>query len=83
MTEQRTIQVDRLHRLHNDGSRWAIQKLTKDGWNLLTSWTGDRRSVFARLESLEIFPSREAEQALAAIPESTGFRDRTPTKDVA
>lgn len=74
---QITIELDRLHRAVRSGDRWAIQKRLPDGQlDTLEAWAGGRRSLFHHCEKLGISPSREAEAALASLPESTGFRDR-------
>ena len=72
-----TIELDRVHRAVRSGDKWAILKRAPDGTHdPIAGWSGGRRSLFHRCEALGIVPSREAEERLARVPESTGFRDR-------
>lgn len=77
MTEL-TIEIDRKHQAVRSGERWALRQKQSDGiWDTIEFWQGGRRSLFQRLEELHIVPTREAEAALALIPESDGFKERT------
>lgn len=77
MTEIR-IELDRKHDVIRSGERWAVRRRNPDGnYDLLEAWNGSRRSLMRFLEANGIVPSREAERRLAAIPESTRFRERT------
>ncbi len=72
-----TIEIDRVHRAVRSGDRWALMKRQPDGsHDSIAVWSGGRRSLFHRLEELGIVPSREAEERLSQLPESTGWRDR-------
>lgn len=76
-TEQ-TFVLNLKTRAHRSGNRWAIQKLQTDGsWDMTVHWNGGRRSLLAWCEANDVHPSRDAEAALALLPESTGFRERT------
>jgi len=71
------VDLDRVHFALRSGDRWAVCKRLPDGSSdTLVAWSGGRRGLFNRLEELGIVPSREAEERLAQLPESTGFRDR-------
>ena len=75
-TEQ-SIQIDAKTRAHRSGNRWAVQRRLPDGsWDMAKTWTGGRRSLLLYLEGEDIHPSRDAEAALAQIPESQGFKER-------
>ena len=73
------IDLDRVHRAEpdQDGTGWTISRRKNDGtYTPLVSWTGGRRSLLQHCEDLDIHPSRDAEQVLARIPESSGFKER-------
>lgn len=75
-TEQ-TFVLDRKHRALRSANRWAVQKQLPNGdWDMVASWGGNRRSLIQWCEANDVHPSREAEAALALLPESSGFRDR-------
>lgn len=75
MTTETTIQIDRRHKAHRSGDRWALTALQPDGsYDMLEAWDGPRRSLFPRLAARGIHPSREAERQLNALPERRGFR---------
>lgn len=77
MTEL-TIDIDRKTRALRSGERWVLQQKQPDGtYDMVDHWAGGRRSLFQKLEELHIVPTREAEAALALIPESNGFKERT------
>lgn len=79
MTEptETTILLDRKTRAIRSGDRWAIQRLRDDnGWDMTDNWTGGRRSLLQWCSDHGVHPSREAEQALAVVPESRGFKER-------
>lgn len=70
--------MDLRTRAIRSGNRWAIQRLLSDGsWDMQTFWNGGRRSLLAWCEANDVHPTRDAEAALALLPESTGFRERT------
>lgn len=72
-----TIELDRVHRAVRSADRWALMKRQPDGsHDSIAVWSGGRRSLFHRLEELGIVPSRAAEEQLATLAESVGFRDR-------
>lgn len=72
-----TIALDLKTRAIRSGNRWAIQRLLSDGsWDMQAHWTGGRRSLLTWCEENGIVPTRDAEAALAKLPESTGFRER-------
>ena len=74
-TEQ-TIQVDRKHRLIRSGSKWAAQKLLPTGdYDMVATFQGGGRAALRWCGENHVTPSREAEAALAAVPE-VGFIDR-------
>ncbi|MDQ5918939.1 MAG: hypothetical protein QG660_2054 [Pseudomonadota bacterium] len=76
-TTEITIELDRVHTALRSGDRWAICKRLPDGTHdTLETWAGGRRSLFHHCNALGIVPSREAEERLALLPETTGFRDR-------
>lgn len=71
------IDLDRAHRAIRRGDNWQLQRRKQDGTHEeMASWTGGRRSLIQRCEQLDIHPTRDAEQILAALPESTGFKER-------
>lgn len=72
-----TIILDRKTKALRSGDRWATQRLQPDGsWDTLETWAGGRRSLFHWMERNDVTPSREAEEQLATLAESVGFRDR-------
>lgn len=72
-----TIDLDRKHRAIRSGNRWAVMRLLPSGeWDALATWNGGRRSLYHWLEQNDVAPTRDAEEALALLPESSGFRDR-------
>lgn len=75
MTEV-TIQLDARHKAIRSDDTWVIQKQTRDGvYDMVDHWTGNRRSLIHYLEDKKIFPTRAAEDAIAALPERKGFRE--------
>ena len=77
MTDEVTIQLDAKHKAHRSNNRWAVQRRQPDGsYDLLKAWSGGRRSLIQYLDEQGIAPTRDAEAALALIPESSGFRER-------
>lgn len=75
-TEQ-TILLDRKTRAIRSGNRWAVQKLRPNGdWDMVTFWNGSRRSVYQWCEGNDVHPTREAIDAIDALPEMIGFRER-------
>lgn len=73
------IALDRKHVAYRRDREWEIAKKDDDGiFRTLDRWIGNRRSLFHRLESYGIVPSREAEQELLAIPEQPSFREDEP-----
>ena len=77
MTET-TIELDRKTRAIRSGSRWAVQRRQPDGsWDLVEAWNGGRRSLVLWCEKHGVYPTREAEAMLSALPEGIGFRERT------
>lgn len=74
-----TVELDRVHRAVRSGDKWAVMKRLPDGTlDTIALWAGGRRSLFHRCQELGIVPSREAEEALALLPETTGFKERMP-----
>lgn len=72
-----TILLDRKTKAHRTADRWVIQRLKTDGsWDMVANWTGGRRSLLHWCAKNDVHPSREAEAALAVIPEATGFKER-------
>lgn len=72
------IQLDVKHRALRSGSRWAVTRMQPDGsYDLVSAWTGGRRSLLQWLEENKVYPTREAEAQLAVIPESQGFKERS------
>lgn len=79
MTTEINIDLDLKHRAIRSGNRWAVLRRLSDGtWDTIRAWSGGRRSLLQFCEERSIAPSREAEQKLAAIPESEGFKERMP-----
>lgn len=77
MTTEIKIPLDRKHIALRSGDRWAVQRLQPDGkYDTIAAWDGGRRSLFHWCQRNDVHPSREAEQQLALLPESFGFRDR-------
>lgn len=77
MTTEIKIELDRKHVVLRSQDRWAIQRLQPDGsYDTVEAWSGGRRSLFHKCQAHGIFPTREAEAALALLPEASGFRDR-------
>lgn len=77
MTVEAQIQIDAKTRAFRSNNRWAIQRRKPDGdYDLVDSWDGNRRSLYAWLERNKISPTRQAERQLALLPEQTGFRER-------
>jgi hypothetical protein len=70
------IQLDRKHKVHRDGDRWAVTRLQDTGqYDLVEAWDGNRRSLMRWLETNNIHPTREAESRLYQLPERRGFRE--------
>ena len=79
MTQPTIIPLDRKHSAARSGRDWELFSRDPDGNAvLLERWTGNRRSLFHKMEQYGIVPSREAEQALLAIPEQPSFREDEP-----
>lgn len=75
---EHTILLDMKTKALRSNNRWAIQRLQADGsWDMLTHWTGGRRSLLKWCEANDVSPTRAAEAALELLPESQGFRDRS------
>ncbi len=78
MTDEVVITIDAKTRVHRSGNRWAVQRRQSDGsWDLAKAWSGGRRSLLQYLDEQGIAPTRDAEAALALLPETSGFRERT------
>ena len=72
-----TVQLDKKHRALRSGDRWAVQRLRPDGaWDMVDSWNGGRRSLLQWAEEHHVYPSREAEDLLGRLPESSVWRYR-------
>lgn len=72
-----TIDIDAKTRCIRSGNRWAVMRRQPDGsWDCQRAWSGGRRSLLQYLDEQGIAPTRDAEAALALIPESSGFRER-------
>lgn len=72
-----TIDIDAKTRCIRSGNRWAVMRRQPDGsWDCQRTWSGGRRSLLQYLDEQGIAPTRDAEAALALIPESSGFRER-------
>lgn len=79
MTEPTEIVVliDAKTKALRSGNRWCVQRRQPDGsWDMDRVWTGGRRSLLQYLDEQGIVPTRDAETALGAIAESSGFRER-------
>lgn len=77
MAQDVQIQLDRKHRAHRSGDRWAVTRLQPDGsYDLVEAWDGGRRSLIQWAQEHDVHPSREAERILDSLSETTGFRDR-------
>lgn len=71
------ILIDAKHKALRSGNKWCIQRRQPDGsYDLLKAWTGGRRSLLQFCDEQGIVPTRDAEAALGAIPEASGFRER-------
>ena len=69
------IILDRKHVARRQDHTWQLLRRDQDGnYVLLEQWRGNRRSLFHKLPSYGIVPSRDAEQALLALPEQPAFR---------
>lgn len=72
-----TIALDLKTKANRSGNKWVVSRLQPDGsWDMQAHWTGGRRSLLTYCEKEGVAPTREAEAALALIPESQGFRER-------
>jgi hypothetical protein len=79
MSEPIVFSLDRKHIAQRSDRTWELAKLEPDGtYTLIERWVGNRRSLFHKMESYGIVPSREAEQALLSIPEQPAFREDEP-----
>ena len=79
MSQPIQIALDRKHIAYRRDREWEIAKRGDDGvFHTLERWSGNRRSLFHKLEDYGIVPSREAEQALLSIPEQPSFREDEP-----
>ena len=67
------IQADRKHRIENKKGAWTIYRMGANGYEPATTWTGDRRSVFKKLEEMGVEISIDAEEELRAAPEQRTF----------
>ncbi len=79
MTEptETVILVDAKTKALRSGNRWCVQRRQSDGsWDMARTWTGGRRSLLQYLQEQGIVPTRDAEAALALVPESQGFKER-------
>lgn len=75
-TEQ-IIELDRKTKAVHSGSAWAVQKLQPDGnWDMVAHFTGGPRALAQWCERNGVYPTRDAEARLAAIPEAA-FRQRS------
>lgn len=74
---ERTIPIDAKTTAIRSGNRWAIRRRQPDGsWDTMKTWAGGRRSLLQYLDEQGIVPTRDAEAALAQVPESQGFKER-------
>ena len=72
-----SIQLDHKHIARRSQNRWAVQRRQPDGsWDCQRTWSGGRRSLLQFLDEQGIAPTRDAEAALALVPESSGFKER-------
>ena len=72
-----SITLDHKHIARRSGNKWAVQRRQPDGsWDLLKAWTGGRRSLLQFCDEQGIVPTRDAEAALALVPEQQGFKER-------
>jgi len=73
-----TVQLNVKYKLHRSGDQWAlaIKNPNNTDYDIIRSWRGPARSVYANLESLNIQPTREAEDILSVQPERMEFIDR-------
>lgn len=79
MTEPIVIALDRKHIAQRHDRMWELAKLEPDGtYTLIERWTGNRRSLFHKMQGYGIVPSRAAEQELLSIPEQPAFREDEP-----
>jgi hypothetical protein len=79
MTEPFQVALDRKHIAYRRDAEWELARRSEDGvFRTLERWTGPRRSLFHKMESYGIVPSRDAEQALLALPEQPSFRADDP-----
>lgn len=75
------IDLDKRHVALRAGQQWWIYRRRPDGWlEKLDSWTGGRRTIFARLEQHGIEPTLAAEQLLDGLTEGATFREDEPEK---
>lgn len=84
MAELFQIALDRKHIAYRRDREWEIAKKTDDGvFRTVERWQGNRRSLFHKMQSHGIVPSREAEAALLEIPEQPSFREDKPLNQKA
>lgn len=78
------IALDRKHIAYRRDKEWELAKKAEDGvFRTVERWTGNRRSIFPKMEQYGIVPSRDAEQALLSVPEQPGFREDDPVNKKA
>ena len=70
------IELDKRHIAIRLETTWIIYRRRPDAWlEKIDQWTGNRRSIFARLEQHGIEPSHAAEAKLNQLTEGRGFRE--------
>jgi len=73
-----SIDLDRRHLAQRDGSNWTLSAKDPDGvYRTIEHWSGNRRSLYRRMDQLGIVPTAVAESRLAEIPEGS-FREDAP-----
>lgn len=78
MSEQRTFDLDRRHKLlHEEPNRWAVQQIRPDGkYDTIATWTGGQRSVRNWCDEHGVTPAEATARWLESVPETGGFKDR-------
>lgn len=70
-----SIDIDRRHLARRRRGQWQLCRKDDGGvYRTIEEWEGPRRSVFLKLETHGIVPSREAEYLIRRMPEQPAFR---------
>lgn len=76
-----SIDIDRKHLARRTRGHWELCRKDNDGiYRRLAEWDGPRKSIYTVCENLGVVPSREADYAIANLPEQPNFRDDAPKR---